>query len=922
MVGEPGIPRWTLIGRSSLTIASHGSPIGPRNGVGTMDEHGTGTVQRRRLGWLVLAILTMAGGLTWAPVAVSAAPARPAHTAPKGDKVLPLKPAVVLDTKKGVGVQGPIGPNRTVAFRVLGVGGVPATGVKSVQLNVQLTSLSAPTFVTLWASGGSASPLQLLKTTVGVPARKTGSKVMVVPVGADGRISMYHALGTSQVVATVKGYVAGTVTPPPPTTTTTTSTTTRRPRRRCPHRRRPRPPPTTTTEPPTTTTTEPPTTTTTEPPTTTTTEPPTTTTTEPPIDPDPAPAGSTWRFETESVTFTEPGQSRIVQLGNVDTQGDPTGAGVPRGVELEVVGDRNAVLVDDLGNGRIRVTSTDTVGSVVVGLRIPGVALTVPLTVMNVELGFGVIPVADSSIVFPVPNVLTDGIGDRADLPGAGATGPGAFTWNEFIDRIDMPMESDFGDGADLASIGSVVPWVLDGPAPLTGSIMVGLGGSQLLGRVVERPGLPTLERSGQSLVSLELVGLDSVYDHVVWDIPWSDFATAGIIPTAWTYTYECAADVAADDCPDPALTPEQTVVNGAIPAIGGGAGRSRPAHGPIAQAPTRRAPLITGPCIEGLKTFIGSAKIGVEFEVRPQGEMPITYYENIIPYRVRFREGFVMSAKVSVQGELQLGASLPLDCVVKELGATDLAVPLGPASAFISIAVERQLKLKGDLKFEVGPRLQVSVDCSAKADLMAGFDWVSGEVPVPYSHFEKDWKCAPSLAFSSGQGDAGLPWNVELTVGPAAAVPVGVRIGGAVTKLLSRIIANTRLGVVQFSEFAAGPRLKLVAENHANVLSGQKGNGTARVEINGKAEIKVPAFQWIAGKLLGKSAPTFTFTAFELNEILLTIYKSLSEKSGGRTFEVNGTARTADAYGVIEVAEGDELAAVLPWSTRRRRHC
>ncbi len=71
-----------------------------------------------------------------------------------------LVPARVLDTRPGsstvdglfAGV-GAVGPAQTLNLTVTGRGGVPASGVGAVALNVTVTGPSAPSFVTVWPTG-------------------------------------------------------------------------------------------------------------------------------------------------------------------------------------------------------------------------------------------------------------------------------------------------------------------------------------------------------------------------------------------------------------------------------------------------------------------------------------------------------------------------------------------------------------------------------------------------------------------------------------------------------------------------------------------------------------------------------------------------------------------------------------------------
>lgn len=62
----------------------------------------------------------------------------------------PLTPSRIMDTRE---TGGPASAGREVKVRVVGVGGVPASGVSAVALNVTVDQATAPGFLTTWPSG-------------------------------------------------------------------------------------------------------------------------------------------------------------------------------------------------------------------------------------------------------------------------------------------------------------------------------------------------------------------------------------------------------------------------------------------------------------------------------------------------------------------------------------------------------------------------------------------------------------------------------------------------------------------------------------------------------------------------------------------------------------------------------------------------
>jgi hypothetical protein len=122
---------------------------------------------------------------------------------PGGSGYTSLVPSRILDTRAGVGAPAAaVGPGGLLELQVTGRGGAPATGVSAVVLNVTVTQPTAPSFLTVWPSG---LPLPLVSNLNYVP-NLTVPNLVVVGVGAGGRISLYNSSGTAHVVADVAGW--------------------------------------------------------------------------------------------------------------------------------------------------------------------------------------------------------------------------------------------------------------------------------------------------------------------------------------------------------------------------------------------------------------------------------------------------------------------------------------------------------------------------------------------------------------------------------------------------------------------------------------------------------------------------------------------------------------------------------------------
>ncbi|MEX2290194.1 MAG: hypothetical protein WD794_07705 [Mycobacteriales bacterium] len=116
----------------------------------------------------------------------------------------PLTPARILDTRSGLGApKGPLGKQQAATVQVTGRGGVPASGVSAVALNVTATGAPVAGFVQVVPSAGSTAAGA--SSNLNVVARQTVANLVVVPVGDSGAVDVYSSGGT-HVLADVAGW--------------------------------------------------------------------------------------------------------------------------------------------------------------------------------------------------------------------------------------------------------------------------------------------------------------------------------------------------------------------------------------------------------------------------------------------------------------------------------------------------------------------------------------------------------------------------------------------------------------------------------------------------------------------------------------------------------------------------------------------
>ena len=119
-----------------------------------------------------------------------------------------LTPARLADSRNSQTIDnrfsntGPIGQQRTANIDVLNRGGVPASGVGAVALNVTATNPTLPSFLTVWPTGAARPTASTLNFTAG----QTVPNMVIAKVGDNGQVSIYNNTGSVDVVVDVLGW--------------------------------------------------------------------------------------------------------------------------------------------------------------------------------------------------------------------------------------------------------------------------------------------------------------------------------------------------------------------------------------------------------------------------------------------------------------------------------------------------------------------------------------------------------------------------------------------------------------------------------------------------------------------------------------------------------------------------------------------
>ncbi|MER5637602.1 PKD domain-containing protein [Kitasatospora sp. NPDC002227] len=114
-----------------------------------------------------------------------------------GSRFDAVAPARLLDTRKSAAV----GPDASTSIQVRGAAGVPADAT-AVVLNLTSTGSDAGGFLTAYPSGTTRPGTSNLNFAAG----QTVANQVVVPIGEDGKVSVYNRFGHTHVVADVFGY--------------------------------------------------------------------------------------------------------------------------------------------------------------------------------------------------------------------------------------------------------------------------------------------------------------------------------------------------------------------------------------------------------------------------------------------------------------------------------------------------------------------------------------------------------------------------------------------------------------------------------------------------------------------------------------------------------------------------------------------
>jgi hypothetical protein len=116
----------------------------------------------------------------------------------------PVQPGIVSNQCNTGAGSGPIGSNSARVITIDGFGGVPATGVTAVVVNVTAIAPSHQTYLTLFPDGNSKPATSNLNALT----NQVVANLVEVGVSSAGKLDLYNNLGTINVAVDIEGYVS------------------------------------------------------------------------------------------------------------------------------------------------------------------------------------------------------------------------------------------------------------------------------------------------------------------------------------------------------------------------------------------------------------------------------------------------------------------------------------------------------------------------------------------------------------------------------------------------------------------------------------------------------------------------------------------------------------------------------------------
>jgi VWD domain-containing protein len=559
-----------------------------------------------------------------------------------------------------------------------------------------------------------------------------------------------------------------------------------------------------------------------------------------------------WRLEPGSVTFTADGQSETVRLVHYGEDGRPSGRAIPDGTEL---GFSNEVFDTERIDGGFVVRGGETIGSTLVIARLPDGSAS-RMWVSGVRLASGVVELPGEQVVLPPP----------AD---AAPVDLGPFTEAELESRTSADL-----DGPILN------PVVISGAAPATGTMVVAAGQSPVVGRVIEPNGLPTIERAGLTLLTLEIPALDEVYDRLDVRADIEELSSDGFIDDAGeTYCYgeRCAPG-------DTLLGSTDSLAKIASP-IKNQTGLSTCAKPPKAGA-----------------TF-GEVKFVFETNASPIGNFDAVV-NGPNQTRINFQFGIDLSVKAGVEGKAAVGVSASIECDLKDFPDIRLPFP-GPLAPVLAGVISPKIVGSVSAGVTAGPKVEFKATREYKKRVVGGYIRnASGTVERvivdgPLTQTD-EFGVTPDDG-GVNAGSIGANGQLEVKGGIFLAAEVGIRLGGQTVEWLGELFGEEELGLIQPIQAKLGPEIGFKWERVANVFNNKKSGSEATLGLVGEVVFNSRELGGLL-ELLTKSFPGLTDPKFEFSLAKSVLAKPSGPDAAPKVTVLNESTDNVEIGDVVDV--------------------
>ena len=509
-----------------------------------------------------------------------------------------------------------------------------------------------------------------------------------------------------------------------------------------------------------------------------------------------------WFVEPAAITFTDDDQTGTFRLVHYGSDGERSGRAVPDGVVLNRP--TPTYTMKSLGAGEYRITGAATIGSEVVAFEVPGQHDPIVSSVSSVRYAEGWNIVDESDVIFPPP-------------VGSEVAGIAPFTVEEFEARI----HDDISDGSQAH-----YPVVLaGGPLPVGTKIANNL----VLGEVIAPTGAPSITRDGMTLMTLRMTSIPDTFDRVDVGLDFGELNAAGVFETAtgvW-----CPDPVGDDICADPA-------------------GFAPVRHGVASPALPNAAAGPKDPCEVAGTVELGELKATIEYSMTNLSVFDWEWNSAEQNGFVTLNPAMEIGGKISLSAKLAPTGKVTMACEL-EVATPEFEVP-GPLAPALTIAIP--ISLHFDLEGSAQGTLALAdwtYTCERTRLVSGGASVLIPELTVIDRSEVGVWRgdcpnpTAPSLndGFLSGIGPE-AKFGIKPWLYPQA--KIGVRVGGRVTRIAGEIVGRPELGLIAPLYAKFGPSLQFTYESPGAVMAAKQHASGLTFQIEGEVGLELPFLQSI----------------------------------------------------------------------------